>query len=590
MTIDEIRLQTNIPATMRDGTVLRADVYCPSGSEPVPVIVMRHPYSKSRTPRLRDVDIIKVVQSGYILVFQDVRGRFTSDGSFEPSLHEEEDGADTVRWAARLPGSDGRVGMWGSSYGAETQWSAALGGPDELLSIVSINPPSHSQFNGFLMRRGVHEFGSRLNWAHGSIALEELRRASEGADLKELVREYAVSQKKFDTREIYGLRPFSKIHEEVEGFLSLASKTFGEPADAPWRHVSRTHDRYGEIKPQAFIVGGWFDCFLGSTLSQYEGMRSAADAAGKPVPHLLIGPWSHRESADRLGDLSFGPMANAALPGQDEALTGQIIRWFDATLKGRTTPLESLPPVRVFLMGTNRWLGFESFPPAETTTQSWFLGADSTLGTVPAELEGQVSYDYDPTDPVPTVGGPILMAPDFRVGPVAQNELYDRADVVSFTSEPLADPLHAIGPVQAVLHASTSAVDTDFVVTLCDVHPDGRSILIADGIVRVSERDSFTDDGVFRPGARSLVEPGKDLELRVDLLATAHTFVPGHRIRVDVTSSNFPRWDVNLNTGESFYDSDDSVVARQTLKFGGLHKSRIELPVVPGTAVAQASI
>jgi putative CocE/NonD family hydrolase len=283
-------------------------------------------------------------------------------------------------------------------------------------------------------------------------------------------------------------------------------------------------------------------------------------------------------------------MAKAALPGQDEALTGQIIRWFDATLKGKAGPLESLPPVRVFLMGTNRWLGFESFPPAEAATRSWFLGAGSTLGTVPAEPGGQVSYDYDPTDPAPTVGGPILMAPAFRVGPVAQNELYDRDDVVSFTSDPLADPLHVIGAIRAVLHAETSAVDTDFVVTLCDVHPDGRSILIADGIVRVSERDSYTDDGVFRPGARSLVEPGEDLELRVDLLATAHTFGSGHRIRVDVTSSNFPRWDVNLNTGASFYESDTSVLARQTLKFGGLHKSRIELPVVPGATVAQASL
>lgn len=590
MVIDEIKLQTNVPATMRDGAVLRADVYYPSVTEPVPVIVMRHPYSKSRTPKLRDVDIVKVVQSGYILVFQDVRGRYESDGVFQPSVHEEEDGADTVRWAAKLPGSNGRVGMWGSSYGAETQWSAALGGPDELLSLVAINPPSHSQFKGFLMRGGAHEFGSRLNWAHGSIALEELRRTNETADAKDLVRNYARVQKKFDSHEIYALRPFSNIHQEEEGFLSAASRTFGEPADAPWRLVSRTHGRYGDIAPRAFIVGGWFDCFLGSTLSQFEGMYRTAVAAGNPVPHLLVGPWSHRESLDRLGDLAFGPTAKAALPGQGETLTGQILRWFDATLKEETDALKSVPPVRIFLMGSNQWLGFDSFPPKDSSTQSWFLGAESTLDTVSAEPAGQASYDYDPDNPVPTVGGPILMAPDFRVGPVAQNELYDRNDIVSFTGSPLEEPLHVIGAVTATLHAATDAVDTDFVVKLCDVHPDGRSILVADGIIRVSERDSFTEDGVFKPGNRSLVSPGEDLELRVDLLATAHTFLPGHRIQVDITSSNFPRWDVNLNTGSSFYESDTSRVARQTIKFGGLYKSRIDLPVVSGENVAGASL
>ncbi|WP_417215728.1 CocE/NonD family hydrolase [Arthrobacter sp.] len=588
--INDIRIQLNAVATMRDGTELRADIYRPDDGQSHPVIVMRHPYSKSREPMLRDVDIVRVVKSGYVLVFQDVRGRFASDGLFEPSLHEEHDGADTVRWAATLPGSDGRVGMWGSSYGAETQWSAALGGPEPLRSIVPINPPSHSVFNGFLMRGGAHEFGSRLNWAHGSIAFEELRRSHTGLDAGSLVSTYSRTQKRFDSQEIYDLRPFSRIHDEVPGFLADASKTFGESAEAPWRHVSRTQGRYADIKPAAFIVGGWFDCFLGSTLSQYAGLHAASADSGAQTPHLLIGPWSHRQSTDRLGDLAFGSLAKATHACQGESLTGQIVRWFDATIKDKEEALIGVPPVRLFMMGINQWLGFEEFPPPASKVESWHFGPDNSLLHTGSIEPGTTSYTYDPEDPAPTLGGAILLAPEFPVGPVAQNELYERDDVISFTSEPLASALHVLGTVTVNLHAASDAVDTDFVASLCDVHPDGSSILIANGIVRVSERDSFTIDGVYLPGRRKPAEPGEDLELHIGLLATAHAFLAGHRLRVDITSSSFPRWDANPNTGGTIYDSDTSKVARQTVKFGKLHPSRIELPVVSANSVRAAHI
>lgn len=582
-----ISLQLDVPVTMRDGTVLRADIYAPSGTDAVPVLVMRHPYSKSRTPAFREVDVTRVVRAGYIVVIQDVRGRYASDGTFVPSIHEIDDGVDTVAWAAGLPGSSGVVGMWGMSYAAETQWSAALGGATQLRSLLPVNSPSHSHFNGYQMRGGAHELGNRLGWWHRAVSFEQMRRARPEEGLPDLVARYEHTQRLLDSQQIYRLRPFIEQVAAQAETLAPGTEIFTLDAGDPSRQVTMTAGRYDEIAPPAFLIGGWFDCFLGSTISQYLGMKAAAESRGTRAPHLMMGPWSHRMSDYRLGDVIFGLNARAALPVQDVPLTGQILRWLDATLKGDEAALAGVPPVRLYLMGSNTWLGFAAYPPP-AETREWYLAKGAALAAEPSADASDVQYDYDPENPVPTRGGATLLAAEFPEGPRAQDPLYERDDVVVFTSDPLASPMHVVGRVTATINVVTDAVDTDFVVSLSDVHPDGRSILVVDGIQRLSARNSFTVDGEYIPGAENPPVPGQDVELRIGLLDTAHTFAAGHRLRVAITSSNFPRWDPNPNTGSTIFDSAESVVAHQTVRFGGRYASRIELPVLSDDVVAGA--
>lgn len=590
MTATAVTISIGTKVPMRDGVELAADIYTPDFDGEFPVIVLRHPYSRNRRPLLRDVDVLDVVQAGYILVFQDVRGRYGSEGTFEPSINEIEDGADTVEWAAKLPRSNGRVGMWGSSYAAEAQWSAVQGAPGIVSSIIPINSPSHSQFNGFLMRGGAQEFASRLGWGHSSIALEEFRRSAPDTASNNWAVRYAQNQELFDTKRIYELRPFEAIHEQDVGYLSEVSRAFGQEPGEEWRSLGRTAGRYAQLTDLAvFNVGGWFDCFLGSTLAQYEGLARAAEQAQTRPPHLLIGPWSHRESLDRLGDLKFGVEARAAFPNVVGSLTRQTIDWFDATLKGDEAKISGQPPVRLFLMGRNQWLGMDSYPPSESTTEVWHLRSDGSLSKELPVWESTVSYQYDPADPVPTMGGPVLLPPEFRVGPVDQSPLDDRADIVSFTSEVLGSDLHVLGNLFAKLKVSTSARDTDFVVKLCDVSPDGRAILIADGIQRLSARQMFSLDGQYLGMQPQYVEPGELTEITVGMLGTAHTFAEGHRVRVDITSSNWPRWDANPNTGKTAYQSDEDIVAQQTLHFGPANCT-IHLPTVTESFVQNAAL
>jgi len=577
-------VEYNVPAVMRDGVTLFADVYRPDRDEDVPVLLMRHPYSKQRTPMLREVDVRRVVNSGYIVVMQDVRGRYTSEGTFDSNISEIDDGADSVAWVAGLAGGNGIVGMWGSSYAAATQWQALLGGAD-LRSIVPINSPGHTDFLGFLMRGGAIEFGNRISWWHRAISFGEMGRTYPECSLAELFASFEANQRMLDTGEVYRLRPFNdEVSERMGEVYARGMQVLTNEPGALVHTATSTSGKYEQLDVPSFHTGGWFDCFLGETLAQYRGMSASAAGKGVRQPHLMIGPWPHGSSDYRLGDVTFGLQARATLPVQDAPLTDQIIRWFDATLKGRESALDGIPPVRLYLMGSNTWLGLDSYPPAASERQTWYLAENGALTLAVPQAESSVSFAYDPDDPVPTLGGPILLAAEFPAGPCEQNRLYDRSDIVSFEGDPLAEDLHVIGNVTATLHVSTDAADTDFVVSLCDVDPQGRSILLVNGIVRLSERERFTPAGEFVDGTIAPVA-GEDIRVEVNLLDTAHTFRAGHRLRVDITSSSFPRWDPNPNTGRTIFDSAETAVAQQTVRFGGTALSSLSVPVVDDDTV-----
>lgn len=569
----------DVPCELPDGTVLRANVYSPEEPSELPVIVVRHPYDKDNPGVMSAyLNPLRIARAGYIVVVQDVRGRFHSDGVFRPTVDEQADGAAVIEWASTLPGSNGRVGTLGGSYGAEVQWSAALARPEALESMIVAVSPSHSAFTGFLFRGGALEFGSRLGWAHSSIASEELRRQYGDDDVGGVrAREsHAAMRTLFDSGTVYRIRPLSDL-PPIEPFVVEAASAFRHRGEDRSLTAGKTAGRYSEIRPSVFLIGGWYDVFLGSTILQYRGVLEQARAAGRPQPHLVIGPWSHSDFSDRSGQLSFGTSASSTTPGVDLSLVDQEVRWFDAALKDARGELDGVAPVRVFVMGRNEWRELEEFPPPDAAELDLYVGGDGGLvfGT-PARDEAY-SYIYDPADPVPSTGGATLLPPPYAPGAWDQSPLYCRDDVLSFTSAALPEAIDVIGAVRVVLFASSTAVDTDFVARLCDVHPDGRSIVIADGIIRASWRNHDGLDAAFEPEP---IVPGEIYEFHIDLWATANSFLPGHRIRLDLTSSSFPRWDPNPNTGGSICDSTENVIAQQTVYSGPGRRTRIVLPVV----------
>jgi uncharacterized protein len=574
--VTEVHIEYDVEAPMRDGVVLRSTVYRPAGPGTYPVLLNRTPYGRDSGLDTMYFDPLRVVRHGYVVIRQDVRGRFTSDGEFQPNHQEAADGYDAVQWAASLAYCDGTVGMWGRSYHAETQWRAALEGPPALRSIVPGVSAAHSWINGGQMRGGVHELGTRYGWVNSNILADLLVRRHRGdpAALQRAMDRYAADMAAASTGTLLDTLPLTGLTEPDSPATPLM-EWLGKPVTDPeWQQLN-LEGRYGQLQVPVFHIGGWYDIFLFNTLGQYQATAELADRSGGRAPQLLVGPWTHLTVAGATGDVDFGPTA----AGTWIDLTGQHLRWYDATIKGR---LDRLPEhsVQLFVMGENRWRSYSRYPVPGSRAEQWYLHPDGGLDRRPPAAGEPDTYRYDPRDPVPTVGGATLLAPSHPSGPYDQRLIEARPDVLSYTSGPLPQPYTVLGPVSVTLYAASSAPDTDFVARLVDVHPDGRAITITDGIIRASARDSYPSPGVVRPVPPSPIEPDRVYEYVIDLWATGLTFLPGHRIRVDVTSSSHPRWERNLNTGHSAYDSAETAVARQLIFHDPEHPSHIALTIV----------
>lgn len=554
---------------MRDGTILRANVYRPAGEGRWPVLLTRLPYGKDLPIGSSMLDPVQAARRGYVVVVQDTRGRFASEGDWEPMHHEAEDGVDTVAWAAELTYSDGQVGMFGASYYGFTQWSAAVQQPPALKAMVPFITWCEP-LNGVIFRGGALELGTMANW-NLQMGLDLLLRRHRGDPagramaLRQLVRE-------IDRLGVSGyadtpLRDFPSLKEQ--DVAPHFFEAFEHPMDREQTDHMRIAGKQSRARVPTLNAGGWYDLFLQDTIANYRATVAAGQTA-----RLLIGPWSHGQHLNPIGELNFGFGAQAAFIDLRSDFQRVQLRWFDHWLKGLDTGLLQEPPIKLFVMGANVWRDEWEWPPAGAREAEYFLHEGGELSPKPPGGERPDSFDYDAANPVPTRGGALLMSPEYRSGPFDQRPIEARSDVLSYTTPPLEHDVEATGPVHVRLWAASSAPDTDFVARLVDVHPDGYAQNLTDGIVRARYRD------FGRGTPPSLIEPGRPYEFEIDLWATSNLFRRGHRIRVDVTSSSFPRWDRNPNTGHDLGADAELAVAHQTVFHDREHPSRLVLCLV----------
>jgi putative CocE/NonD family hydrolase len=556
---------------MRDGVLLFADLYRPAEHGRYPVLVQRTPYNKSALD-VTGIDYWRAARAGYAVLVQDVRGRFASQGTFYPFLHEANDGYDTVEWAAVQPWSSEVVGMVGGSYLGAAQWLAAVQGPPHLKAIFPVMTPSDYQ-EGWVFQGGAFQLGFCLSWTVLALLLADSR--SEPNSPQHLALEHTKQ---------HLAEAFNHLPLESMPFLEHDGKPMA-PFFADWlKHADddvywerwRIEAHHPRLQVPAFHVGGWYDTFLAGTLRNFIGLTKAGNAPQR----LLIGPWAHTSVlAAQVGELDFAPEGEIDLDGVQ-------LRWFNHWLKGEHNGVLEEPPIHLFVMGEGKWRQEHEWPLARAQEVRYHLhsaggantlGGDGWLSTEPARVEQVDSFTYDPSDPVPTKGGGLCCDPTLLPGGAFDQRSLEsvRMDVLVYTTTPLDEPIEVTGPIWAQLWVSSSAPDTDFTAKLVDVHPDGTAYNLADGIIRARYRESRV--------RLAPLEPDRAYLLKVDLGATSNLFKRGHRIRLDVSSSNFPRFDRNLNTSTRFAEGAQAQTALQTVLHDETHSSYLAVSVVSRT-------
>jgi putative CocE/NonD family hydrolase len=535
----------NVRVPMRDGVELSADIWRPAGDDPKPALMSRTPYNKT-SDRSRRV-ARWWAQHGYPFVYIDVRGRGDSDGAFTPYRNDGPDGHDAIEWVAAQPWCSGKVVTFGGSYGGRIQWLAALEKPPSLAAMIVHVCPSDPYVE---WPTGTHG-PMMLSW----FRMVDGRLIQPGDDV--------------DWMKIYEHLPLVEL-DEAAGFSSSAWREDLEhpTLDAYWRPMCY-QDRYDEVDVPVLHVSGWYDDEAIGTPRNFAGMSASAPSErARSTQALLMGPWGHNvhEPKERLGEVDFGPESVIDLRAYEK-------RWLDGVLNGATT---GVPRVRLFVMGANEWRDYDSWPPPGRV-EAWHLHSggnansrfgDGVLATDAPGDEPPDSYDYDPARPVPYVtdlGSAQIGGPD------DYSAIEQRGDVLVYSSPVLESDLEVIGAIRCVLFASSSTVDTDFMAKLIDVHPGGLCLRLCDGMVR----------GRFREGMERevLMEPGEPYRFEIVMWDTCHVFKAGHRVRLEIASSAFPKYDRNLNTGESLATGTRMAVARNTVLHDAAHPSHLLLPV-----------
>ncbi|WP_078428226.1 CocE/NonD family hydrolase [Alkalihalobacterium alkalinitrilicum] len=569
--------ERNVGAIMRDGTTLYADVYRPDGEGKFPVLLQRIPYNKEFLALATLVlDPVAAAHKGYVVIIQDVRGRFQSEGDpFYIYKNEFNDGYDSVEWAATLPYSNGNVGMYGLSYMGMTQFQAAVTRPPHLKAIFPITWGT----DVFMYRGGALELGLLQSWSLATIGPNAVVKAKRGKE--DFIEEFMTLINAIDHIEDSAFNQLPIKDSEWlklgDGYAKFVEDILEHDTYDEFHQKISVRGKEDQVEVPAYCIAGWYDCLLGGNLDHYESLKH------KKKTKLMIGPWAHGSFLPTVGELHFGLSTSSMLLELKTDLTSLQLKWFDHWLKGLKTDIMEEAPVKLFIMGENKWRNENEWPLKRTNYTPYYFHSqgkantkdgDGTLCTTQPSKDFYDSYVYDPNNPVPTVGGNHLLPMYYQRGPVNQESVESRKDVLVYTSEILKESLEVTGPVKVVLYAASTARDTDFTAKLVDVHPDGKAYNIADGIIRASHRNQ-------NESAPSLIEPNKVYCYEIDLLATSNLFKEGHQIRVEISSSNFPRFDLNLNTGEAGRDSSRINQATQKIFHSDQYPSHIVLPIIP---------
>jgi uncharacterized protein len=588
-----VRVDSNLMIPVRDGIRLSTELFRPARNgvavdERFPVLLQRTPYELAPSEKQAEY----FARHGYVVALQNIRGRYKSEGKFlkvQPA--DASDGYDVIEWLAKQPYSNGIVGMWGTSFAAHMQAGAAQLHPPALRTLVINMGGMSNAWDHGVRFRGTYEMGRQLTWAWEQLAADAPNPAVKKLLQDEKVEDWYAAQ---PMRR--GLNPLS-----VDPLYESWYMDFFEHADydAFWKDpMVNWSEHYAETSDIPMIqIGGWYDIFLAGTFNNFVELSKLE----KSPQRILVGPWTHHgNTRPYAGDVSFG--ADAAINDFD---TSFHLRWFDHFLKGTPNGVERDAPIRLFIMGTGDghkdsdgrlfhggyWRDEATWPIAGTRFVSYYFHGDGSLSPAkPSEQVSSTTYTFDPAHPVPTIGG----GSSARLKDGAYNQREDprfppsqppylplraRRDVVVFQTEPLTEDVEITGPINVVVYASSNRTDTDFTAKLVDVYPPsdawpgGFDLNITDAIVRGRYRATRDHAVMLTPGA---VYP-----FTIEPFPTANVFKKGHRIRVDISSSNFPRFDANPNTGEPLGKNRRMVTADNTIYHSARYPSHIVLPIAP---------
>ena len=554
-----ICIENDVPVPMRDGVILRANVFRPETDGEFPGLLLRTPYGKPTSGQER------YVRAGYAVVTMDSRGRYASEGDYVPFTVEHtgdsEDGYDSVEWLAEQPFCNGKVGTFGASYNAWMQWMLARTRPPHLVAMAAWSIPLELTEVDW---PGAFKPARRIRWWRTTIAPDLRRRR--GLPPPHTPAEASEIWDAVEHGKWLGFMPWLDATRYLpEGLAEYAKDWLEHPSHRPWQFA----ENHQEVAVPNLDFSGWYDHCNG-TMGHLPGMqKNGRTELARTQTKLVIGPWNHSMLGSRnLDEIDFGPQAELDLQGM-------IIRWFDHWLKGHDNGIESEPPIRYFVMGSGKWKNASTWPLKETAERALFLSSEGRAGRADgggrlsweqSEKVSRESYTYDPNDPVPT-----LWTRNLFSMPSNRRRLENREDILYYRSPPLEEEVEVVGYPEVVLYASSSAPDTDFFARLVDENPDDPALEVCYGLVRARHRHSYDRE--------DFLTPGEVTEFRIRLGATACRFQKGHRIRLEITSSDFPNHDRNHNTGRNDLADTELVSARQEVHHSKTHSSRLILPV-----------
>ena len=569
--------ERDVPMRTRDGVTLRANVWRPLQGK-APTLLVRIPYGQdagqftggreSSIPAL-----LPFIHAGYAVVMQDVRGTFQSDGDFTPKVNEINDGEDTMAWLAEQDWYDGTVGTYGASYLGMTQWALAVGDNPDLKAIAQVQT-SANWYSGVWYSQGGALSLSVVPWWTAVMRMAQEMRALQRGEKTDPSTLMQIAGLMADPLALSYPTPVASRPElGTGGWLDdwLAHPDF----DDYWA-AQDWSARIQELTAPVLAIGGWYDLKMHEQAADFVRIRTGAGShEAREYSRLVIGPWDHINLTGSYPDRYFGQLSPADL-------SADHLAFFDQQLKG-TPPAAPAPRVRIFVMGVDQWRDETDWPLPDTRYADYYLHSggsantrdgDGTLQLDAPAAQGRDEFRYDPRDPVPTAGGAFLPAVPGLIGPVDQRVVDSRPDVLCYTGPVLTEPVEVTGFVELKVFVSSTTPDTDITAKLVDVFPDGRAINLCDGILRLRYRNSLSEP--------QLMTPGEVYEVTVPMSVTSNVFLPGHRIRLDVTGSNFPRYDRNSNTGGriSFEALDDMVAADTTVHHGDQRLSRLVLPII----------